>query len=149
MYVRIYVHSFCRYYARFGAYPNWTHIKIIVINNLWGENRKENSYPSNRPWRPIGLWDVKNATLSRQSAQLAVRLSALRISRDPLPRNINFLLLELISVTSWVQPQGLVRNEGLCKLNIYSLQRAPNPRPSGWHNRALSSTLQSASMCVC
>jgi hypothetical protein len=26
------------------------------------------SYPRNRPWRPIGLWDVKDPTLSRQSA---------------------------------------------------------------------------------
>jgi hypothetical protein len=25
-------------------------------------------YPINRPWRPIGLWDVKDSTLSRQSA---------------------------------------------------------------------------------
>jgi hypothetical protein len=24
------------------------------------------SYPRNRPWRPIGLWDVKGPTLSRQ-----------------------------------------------------------------------------------
>jgi hypothetical protein len=27
------------------------------------------SYPRNRPWSPIGLWDVKDPTLSRQSAQ--------------------------------------------------------------------------------
>jgi hypothetical protein len=27
------------------------------------------SYPCNRPWRPIGLWDVEGLTLSRQSAQ--------------------------------------------------------------------------------
>jgi hypothetical protein len=26
------------------------------------------SLPRNRPWMPIGLWDVKNPTLSRQSA---------------------------------------------------------------------------------
>jgi hypothetical protein len=26
------------------------------------------SYPRNRPWRPIELWDVKDPTLSRQSA---------------------------------------------------------------------------------
>jgi hypothetical protein len=28
----------------------------------------EYSYIRNRPWRPIGLWDVKDPTLSRQSA---------------------------------------------------------------------------------
>jgi hypothetical protein len=26
------------------------------------------SYPRNRPWRPMGLWDVQDPTLSRQSA---------------------------------------------------------------------------------
>jgi hypothetical protein len=25
-------------------------------------------YPCNRQWRPIGLWDVEDPTLSRQSA---------------------------------------------------------------------------------
>jgi hypothetical protein len=61
----------------------------------------------NWPWRPIRLWDVTNSTLSRQSTQMAVRLSALRTSRDLLPRNIHFLLLELSSVTGWVHPMVL------------------------------------------
>jgi hypothetical protein len=66
------------------------------------------SYPRNRPWRPIGLWDVKDPTLSRQSAQMAARLSAaLHTGRDILPRNINFLVLILISVTGWVNPRAL------------------------------------------
>jgi hypothetical protein len=30
--------------------------------------QKKQSYPRNGPWRPIGLWDVKDPTLSRQSA---------------------------------------------------------------------------------
>jgi hypothetical protein len=34
---------------------------------FWDEVKKE-SYPSNRPWRPIWLWDVEGPTLSRQSA---------------------------------------------------------------------------------
>jgi hypothetical protein len=29
---------------------------------------QEKGYPHNRLWRPIGLWDVKDPTLSRQSA---------------------------------------------------------------------------------
>jgi hypothetical protein len=64
------------------------------------------SYPCNRPRTPIGLWDIKNSTFSRQSAQMAVKLSALQTSRDLLPRNINFLLLELISVTGRVHPRA-------------------------------------------
>jgi hypothetical protein len=42
--------------------------------------------------------DVKNSTLSGQSAQMAVRLSALRTSRDLLPRNIHFLRLLLLQI---------------------------------------------------
>jgi hypothetical protein len=30
--------------------------------------KKKQSYPCNRPWRPIGLWDVEAPTSSRQSA---------------------------------------------------------------------------------
>jgi hypothetical protein len=35
---------------------------------MWGLDNIY-SYPRNRPWRSIGLWDVKDPTLSRQSAQ--------------------------------------------------------------------------------
>jgi hypothetical protein len=64
------------------------------------EKRKNESYPRNGPWRPIGLSDVKDPTLSRQSAhKMVVRLSTLRIHRTLLPRNIIiFKFLVLISV---------------------------------------------------
>jgi hypothetical protein len=32
------------------------------------EVKKGQCYPCNRPWRPIGLWDVEAPTYSRQSA---------------------------------------------------------------------------------
>jgi hypothetical protein len=38
---------------------------FLRLASLW---KKKWSYPCNRPWRPIGLWDVKDPTLSRQSA---------------------------------------------------------------------------------
>jgi hypothetical protein len=45
------------------------------------------------------LLDVKDPTLSRQSAQMVVRLSALRTGRVLLPRNmIIFMVLVLIYV---------------------------------------------------
>jgi hypothetical protein len=63
------------------------------------------NYPHNRPWRPIGLWDVKDPTLSRQSSQMSICLSALRTGRALPPRNI-FLLLVPISLTGWVNHRG-------------------------------------------
>jgi hypothetical protein len=47
-----------------------------------------NLCPCNRPWRTIGLWDVEAPTFSIQSAQTAVRLSALRAGRPLPPRKI-------------------------------------------------------------
>jgi hypothetical protein len=44
---------------------SWIHIRIAY---LWWPKTLEKNYPRNRPWRPIGLWDVKGPTLSRQSA---------------------------------------------------------------------------------
>jgi hypothetical protein len=47
---------------------------------------------------------------------MAVRLSALRTRCTLLPRNIIILMfLVLISVTGWVNPQGLVRPKWLGK----------------------------------
>jgi hypothetical protein len=70
----------------------------------------QESYPYNRPWRPIRLWDVEGPTLYRQSAH--------RWRWDcqpyaPLPPG-KFLVL--ISVRGWVNPRAIVRLEGLCKL---------------------------------
>jgi hypothetical protein len=86
------------------------------------------SSPRNKPWRLKGLWDVKNSTLSRQSAQMAVRLSALRTSRDLLLRNINFLLLELISVTGWAHPRPLYGMKDYVNWTFVQYKRAPNTK---------------------
>jgi hypothetical protein len=32
------------------------------------QSKAKQSHPLNRPWRPLGLWDVKDPKLSRQSA---------------------------------------------------------------------------------
>jgi hypothetical protein len=43
--------------------------KRYVCVCVFSENgKRKRSYPRNIPWRPIGLWDVKDPTLSRQSA---------------------------------------------------------------------------------
>jgi hypothetical protein len=55
----------------------------------------------------IGLWDINNPTLYKQSAQMVVRLSALRTRRTLLPRNIIILmLLVLIYIRGWVNPRA-------------------------------------------
>jgi hypothetical protein len=58
---------------------------------------KSKAIPINRPWRPIRPWNVKDPTLCKQSAQMVVRLSALRTL---LPRNNILMFLVLISVGS-------------------------------------------------
>jgi hypothetical protein len=42
--------------------------EVHIARMGYTRRSKQKSYPCNRPWRPIGLWDVKNPTLSRQSA---------------------------------------------------------------------------------
>jgi hypothetical protein len=76
-------------------------VNCIVINKV-----SKVKLSRNRPWRPIGLWDVKDPALSRQSDQMVVRLSALRTCRTLLPTNIILMLLVLISVRGWVNPRA-------------------------------------------
>jgi hypothetical protein len=44
----------------------------IFLRDSYGTDvsleKKKVKLSRNRPWRPIGLWDVKDPTLSRQSA---------------------------------------------------------------------------------
>jgi hypothetical protein len=44
------------------------HATTILKGRVISKSKKVMRYPCNRPWRPIGLWDVKDPTLSRQSA---------------------------------------------------------------------------------
>jgi hypothetical protein len=51
--------------GRDGECPSTNRTASNVRNSGMGYDL---SYPHNRPWRPIGLWHVKDPTLSRQSA---------------------------------------------------------------------------------
>jgi hypothetical protein len=72
------------------------------------------SHPCNRPWRPIGLWDVEAPTFSRQSAhrwRWGCQPDA--PAGRPLPPG-RFLVL--ISVSGWIDPRATVRLEELDQL---------------------------------
>jgi hypothetical protein len=97
----------------------------------------------NRPWRPIGLRDVKDHTLSRQSAY-GWRLSDLRTGRALLPRNMfvcfwySFLL-----EADWTPGPSMAGGIRLLE-QINSPYRVLNPRSSGLKHGALTITLPNA-----
>jgi hypothetical protein len=88
-----------------SSYLSQTNISLL-------ENILLFSCPSNRLWRPIGLWDVEVPTFSRQSVQR----SALHVCQLYHPERSPVL----ISVRGWVDTRAIVRLEGLRQLKKFN-----------------------------
>jgi hypothetical protein len=73
---------------------------------------KRKSYPCNRTWRPIGLWDVEVPTYSLDNRLTHGGEISLTPRTPFTPRRF----LVLISVRGWVDPWAIMRLEGLGQL---------------------------------
>jgi hypothetical protein len=54
--------------ATHNSHDQHTTVSQCHCETAWTLKCTSKAIPHNRPWRPIGLWDVKDPTLSRQSA---------------------------------------------------------------------------------
>jgi hypothetical protein len=82
---------------------------------MFHSHKKKVKLSLNRPWRPIGLWDVEALTFSRQSAH-RWRWSCQPYAPAALyPQEHSWYLL-CISLRRWVEPRAIVRLKGLGQL---------------------------------
>jgi hypothetical protein len=106
------------------------------------------SYPCNRPWRPIGLWDVEGPTLSRQSAH-RWRWGCQPYAPATLYPPGRFLIL--ISVRGWVDPNWKIHLIGTRTRDLPGCSIMPQPttlsRAPMWIKRGMEKSF--GVRCVC
>jgi MoaA/NifB/PqqE/SkfB family radical SAM enzyme len=98
--------------ARSSAYWGSHSSASISPRKFW-----DKSYPCNRPWRPIKLWDVEAPTFFNQSAHRS-RWGCqphVLVALHPAGR-----FLVLISVRGWIDPRVIVRLERLGQLKKFT-----------------------------
>jgi hypothetical protein len=89
-------------YISNNNFKNWKQLKdIVLLLRL--------SYPCNRPWRSIGLWDVEGPTFSRQSAH-RWRWGSQAFAPAALYPAGRFLVLNSIRGWVWLKGLGQLKN---------------------------------------
>jgi hypothetical protein len=103
------VFSLCQNVKKKKYRDNENHILSVRLHTYW----RRRSYPCNRPWKPMGLWDVEAPTFSLDNRLTDGGKFVSLTRRPPLPPG-RFMVF--ISVRGWVEPSAIVRLEGLGKL---------------------------------
>jgi hypothetical protein len=87
-------------------------IRICLCSQNYGGKKNLYSYPCNRTWRPLGLWDVEAPTFSLDN-RLTDGGEGVNLTRRPpfAPQEDSWY---------WVDPRAIARLEGLGQLKKYN-----------------------------
>jgi hypothetical protein len=94
----------------------WAGCRNVLWVQWYLQNQLKEGYPTKRPYRPVGLWDVEDSALSSQSAHRGRQVVSPTHRPHSTPQKRYFSASGTHFCWRLSKPQRLVRPEGLGKL---------------------------------